>query len=386
MRLAVLGGSSVVVKDGQFYTAWHFGTVIHAFARRYREVILSVSECPHPNPAHDYLLPENVSLVGLPFEVSKWDRLRHSNTFASAFRTAITKADAVFVRGVLTPAVEVIYSECARQNKSVCHWLVGNPWALLNSHRRDGWLKDTAGKAYVLWWEHRLHRGHQKARAAYLCNGEEIARRHPSDHCFVTVSTTLCADDFFRREDTCLADPLKILCISYVRPEKGIEYLLEAFARLNTGRPAVLRIVGERGRYAAYQNRLDELVKRYQLGNRVEWVGHETREQARQSMREADLFVLPSLSEGTPRVLVEARAASVPVVSTNIGGIPTSVTDGVDGLLVPPKDPAVLASAMARIIENGDLRRRLISNGFTRVQNMTVDKFADKVVDILNSI
>lgn len=103
-------------------------------------------------------------------------------------------------------------------------------------------------------------------------------------------------------------------------------------------------------------------------------------------MREADLFVLPSLSEGTPRVLVEARAASVPVVSTNIGGIPTSVTDGVDGLLVPPKDPAVLASAMARIIENGDLRRRLISNGFTRVQNMTVDKFADKVVDILNSI
>jgi len=93
--------------------------------------------------------------------------------------------------------------------------------------------------------------------------------------------------------------------------------------------------------------------------------------------------VLPTLSEGTPRVLVEARANSLPVVATNVGGIPTSVTDGVDGLLVPPKNVDALADAITRIVNDGELRRALIHNGLRSARSLTVDRFADLVVGVL---
>src|SRR6185295_17890657 len=72
--------------------------------------------------------------------------------------------------------------------------------------------------------------------------------------------------------------------------------------------------------------------------------------------RTSDVYVLPSLSEGTPRTAVEARAFGCPVVATNVGGIPTSISDGVDGLLVPPRDPAALAAAIDRLLSDEALR------------------------------
>ena len=72
-----------------------------------------------------------------------------------------------------------------------------------------------------------------------------------------------------------------------------------------------------------------------------------------------DVVVIPSLSEGSPNVLLEAMAAARPVVATTVGGIPSIASDGVHALLVPPNDAGRLAEAMAALISNGELRRRL---------------------------
>src|SRR3981189_3992209 len=76
-------------------------------------------------------------------------------------------------------------------------------------------------------------------------------------------------------------------------------------------------------------------------------------------LRAADFFVVPSLSEGTPHVLVEARANGLPCISTSVGGVPTSVTDGYDALLVPPKNSDALARTIDRVLRDGDVRRGL---------------------------
>jgi glycosyltransferase involved in cell wall biosynthesis len=91
--------------------------------------------------------------------------------------------------------------------------------------------------------------------------------------------------------------------------------------------------------------------------------------------------VVPSRSEGTPRVLVEARSFGCPVVATRVGGIPTSVEDGVDGLLVPPDDPGALADALARLADDGELRARLVAGGLARARRTTVDAFAQTMID-----
>ena len=81
----------------------------------------------------------------------------------------------------------------------------------------------------------------------------------------------------------------------------------------------------------------------------------------------ADLFCLPSFAEGLPVVLMEAMAMEIPCVTTHIAGIPELIHDGVDGLLVAPSDVDALVAALARLMDDAELRERLGKSGRARV-------------------
>ena len=97
----------------------------------------------------------------------------------------------------------------------------------------------------------------------------------------------------------------------------------------------------------------------------------------------ADVLVLPSRNEGTPRVLIEARARGAVVVATQVGGIPTSVEDLETGLLIPPESPTALAQAIRRVWQEDQLREQLMVKGRQLVSNHTVQDFAQ---DLLNGL
>jgi glycosyltransferase involved in cell wall biosynthesis len=104
------------------------------------------------------------------------------------------------------------------------------------------------------------------------------------------------------------------------------------------------------------------------------WLG---REAAGQLLSRASVFVLPSYAEGLPMSVLEAMAAGCPVVATRVGGIPDLITDGVDGLLVPPGDPHALAAALERILRDpafarqlGNAARQTIANRYTAERSL----------------
>lgn len=95
------------------------------------------------------------------------------------------------------------------------------------------------------------------------------------------------------------------------------------------------------------------------LEQKTELVGvYKTLDQRAAFMNSFDVFVLPSLTEGTPNVIIEAMAHSKPIIATGVGGVPDLVTDDV-GILVPPDDVGAMARAMVRLASDSDLRQRL---------------------------
>lgn len=137
--------------------------------------------------------------------------------------------------------------------------------------------------------------------------------------------------------------------VALFRPRKGLEVLLDALAELRERHvPVQLRAVGV-FETPEYEAEIRAHVARLGIEDSIAWTGFCTDVNA--ELDQMDLFALPSLfGEGLPMVILEAMAAGVPVVATNVEGVPEAIRDRQDGILVAPRDSSQLAEAIERSI------------------------------------
>ncbi len=132
--------------------------------------------------------------------------------------------------------------------------------------------------------------------------------------------------------------------------QKGHCYLLEAAVRVLNRTPNLLfQIIGEGELRASLEKQAQEIG----IAEHVQFLGNQL--DVPELLAEMDIFVLPSLWEGLPLVLLEAMATKRPIVVTKVDGVDEVITDGQNGLLVPPKDPIALADAIIRLLEDRPL-------------------------------
>ncbi|PWK11290.1 glycosyltransferase family 4 protein [Tumebacillus permanentifrigoris] len=144
-----------------------------------------------------------------------------------------------------------------------------------------------------------------------------------------------------------------IACIGRMVEEKGIDVLLEAFTiLLSRGFDAELVLIGDGPLLSDYQNRAGKIGLA-----RVRFLGEVPN--AAQLLPGVDIVAVPSRQEGLGLVAIEAMLAGRPVVASDVGGLPEVVLHGETGLLVPPADPVLVASALCYLIERGDVRERM---------------------------
>jgi glycosyltransferase involved in cell wall biosynthesis len=149
--------------------------------------------------------------------------------------------------------------------------------------------------------------------------------------------------------------------------QKGFECLLRALRRLRDTFPGLrLLVVGEGPDRAA----IESLVTEHGLNDVVTLAGQQSDMPA--IYASMDIFVLPSLNEGLPMTLLEAMAASLPVVATRVGAVPTVIRDGETGLVIEPADESALVRAITALLANPELCRRLARGARAHVaQNYT---------------
>jgi glycosyltransferase involved in cell wall biosynthesis len=130
-------------------------------------------------------------------------------------------------------------------------------------------------------------------------------------------------------------------------PRKGVHHLLDAFAQLDHA-TAQLYLVGH-PENAVYAEALRQQASELKISERVHFVGGVSQQELADYFAKARVMVLPSLSEGLGRVVVEAMLLGIPVIGSRVGGIPDMVTDGETGFLVEADDVASLTDALQRI-------------------------------------
>jgi glycosyltransferase involved in cell wall biosynthesis len=175
-----------------------------------------------------------------------------------------------------------------------------------------------------------------------------------------------------------------LLYIGRVTEDKGVGDLLAALAVLRHSHP------GARAVIAGPPVDFDVAKAAVGVGlaaDAVEATGPVSTQRLAELLHTADALVMPSrLREGQGRVIIEAMAASVPVVATAVGAVPELLEHGAAGLIVPPADPAVLAAALARLLGEADLRERLVARGLQAATRFDATAVAREIVAVYERV
>ncbi len=174
-----------------------------------------------------------------------------------------------------------------------------------------------------------------------------------------------------------------LLSVGRLSREKGHSELLKAFASVLRNNPQIrlcLLLVGD-GPEAI---RLRRLSAELHLDNHVHFMGHQN--SVRVFYDAADIFVLPSHSEGSPNVLLEAIDAGLPTIATAVGGIPEIVTNEASALLVPPGDVDALTAAISRLVTDKSLQDRLRKTAKVVLSHHSPERYFQNISAIFEEV
>jgi glycosyltransferase involved in cell wall biosynthesis len=166
----------------------------------------------------------------------------------------------------------------------------------------------------------------------------------------------------------------RVLFVGTAGLRKGIQYLGMAAERVRSKAELEFRVVGD----------AVPAVKAQPACRHLNFIGRVPRDAIATEFAQADIFVLPTLAEGSAEVVYQALAAGLPVITTRAAG--SVVRDGREGRLVPERDPEALADAILELTEDRQLRQRMASAARARARDFTWSRYTDRLLAQLCSI
>ncbi|MDX2161109.1 MAG: glycosyltransferase family 4 protein [bacterium] len=374
-------------ETGQVVVSSYIGVFIDSIAAECEHLILFF----HSAPSHgkgtervqtlNYTLTQpNITWVDIGAHSSTLRRTFHPGPYTAHLTAWREKLDALLIRGPspLLPAMAA-----AAGDLPVVLLMVGD---YLAEARAAGFSLAPRKLLQRAWVEsYQVRQARTIRRHMTVVNSRQLyhdfERIAPKIH--ETRTTTLTMDDGYEREDTCAAPPYRVLYTGRITASKGIADLLDAVLMLRAaGIDLVLDLVG----WPEDESFLPALAQTAaERGEAAALVYHGLKKVGAELFayyKQADLYVIASRSsfEGFPRTVWEAMAHSLPVAATPVGSIPMYLQDGETVILFTPNDPAALAAALKRLIDDSGLRRRLIANGRAVVKENTLENRARELV------
>lgn len=335
-------------------TTWAQTAFPKSFWQRYLTVFdhvrIGARAIQVPTVPHDWLqvTGENISFVAVPHYVGPLQYLQQANQVKRVLRRMIERQDAVILR-VPSNLVNNVEPTLRQKGHLYAVEVVGDPYGTFAPGAMDHPLRP-----FFRWWfMHRLRQQCLSACALAYVTQSTLQRRYPpAPDAFSThfSSVELPNEAFVVQPRPPLQDqrPCRIIFIgSMMHRYKAPDVLLEACTLcLQKGFDLSLTIIGD----GKYRPMFEAQAKRLGVHENVQFIGQiSTGNAVRMQLDQADLFVLPSKTEGLPRSMLEAMARGLPCIGSNIGGIPELLPPEA---MVQPGDANALAQKISEFISN----------------------------------
>ncbi len=201
---------------------------------------------------------------------------------------------------------------------------------------------------------------------------------------FRVYSPTPTSDFAFRERGLAHSGPITLISVGRLIPNKGQEWVIRAMADVTKTHPGVVyEIVGD----GPDRVRLETLVAELGLTRTVRFTGAVTSLQVADALNKADIFIMPSIQEALGNAAVEALASGLPIIASNVGGLPEVVIDGVTGFLVPPGDAGAIAQKVLDLLERPETWPAMGRAGrFHAEANFDITSHMDRILEVYESV
>ena len=341
-----------------------------AFPRSYYSEYLTVFENVHVVArVRDVVSPpaeakradgDGVTFRSVPYFIGPEEFLLRAGAVRRAARKAIQRHDAVLLR-VQSQIASMIEPMLHRRGQPYGLEVMCNPYEMFAPGANDHYLRPI----FQLMFYRQMKTQCRRAPAVSYVTETALQKIYPSAQNVFSISYSdveLSKDAYAAAPRTfdCAADPFTIVTVgSLEQPYKGIDILIDSVAAsVQAGLNLRLEIIGE-GRF-----RPELQTRAGRLGNRVHFAGQiPAGEGVRSHLDRADLFILPSRTEGLPRALLEAMARALPSIGSAVGGIPELLCPED---LVPPGDSSALASKIKEVALSPQRRAGMSARNLTK--------------------
>lgn len=380
-KIAIFSGQ-VFWYDGQYYsTDEAFVRFVTGFTPHFEKIVFC-DAVTQENRTQPYALnPKTTEVCALPYfnVYSFWRNLLV--VFPRIYRIVsknIKHWDLVWLHGPHPVALIFAYI-CRRQNKPFFLFIRQNIRACVGYRNRGpGRALAIAAASLLEYIFYRL----SKHTPTFVV-GKELFDSYKvhSKRIFQAAVSLVSSEDITAASTRSFnnSSQVRLLSVGRLAPEKGLTHLIKAVAELifDRKKDVVLSIVGD----GSEEKRLRKEAARRGLAEKVRFLGYMTyNDELLKLYRESDIFVLPSLTEGSPQTLFEAMACGIPVIATRVGGVPHVIKDNENGILIDPASPGALCDAIDRLSENHGLRKRLATRALEGMRSHTMEAERERIV------
>ena len=382
MKLAIHYHVNIVHKYNSYYLPGYFGIFIDELAKQVDELTLLFFESNEQEMHEaDYkLTAKNLKWVNMGPNKPAWYRSLNYRKHLAPLKKVLDDIDVVIIRG---PTPLAPYFKKYVPAEKLVYMVVGDYKEGAKQFKVNG-VRD-----WIITWylKHNdyLFRKALKNNFA-LVNSTALLEtyQHLTEQIHLIKTTTLRLNDFYHRNDTCQSKNINILYTGRIDRAKGLFELLEAIASLKDANYK-LNIVGwELGAKKIITQELINLAEHLGISEQVIFHGKKNiGEELNSYYRMSDIYVIPTHFEGFPRTIWEAMANSLPVIATNVGGIPHHLTHLKNAVLINPKQTNEIKHAILQLTTDSSLRQNLIKKARTLAEESTLEIQTKKLVNLI---